>query len=37
MSAEPGSGDEDTLKLLASWAAATDRALPSEAVDQPAP
>ncbi|WP_433446789.1 helix-turn-helix transcriptional regulator [Streptomyces sp. CA-142005] len=37
MSAEPGSPDEDALKLLASWAATADEALPQEALDRPAP
>ncbi|MGW5431663.1 helix-turn-helix transcriptional regulator [Streptomyces sp. NPDC004059] len=37
MSAEPGSPDEDALKLLASWAATADEALPHEALDRPAP
>jgi hypothetical protein len=37
MSAEPGSADEDTLKLPASWAATTDKALPHGALGRPAP
>lgn len=37
MSAEPGSPDEDALKLLASWAATAAEALPQEALDRPAP
>jgi transcriptional regulator with XRE-family HTH domain len=37
MSAEPGSPDEDALKLLASWSATADEALPHEALDRPAP
>ncbi|WP_214410186.1 helix-turn-helix transcriptional regulator [Sphaerisporangium fuscum] len=36
MSTEPGSPDEDALKLLASWAA-TDATLPREVLDQRAP
>ncbi|MQY34560.1 hypothetical protein SRB17_25300 [Streptomyces sp. RB17] len=37
MTAEPGSPDEDALKLLASWAATTDESLPRGALEQPAP
>ncbi|MFJ3804325.1 helix-turn-helix transcriptional regulator [Streptomyces sp. NPDC090088] len=37
MTAEPGSPNEDALKLLASWAATTDKAPPHGALDQTAP
>lgn len=37
MSAEPGSPHADALKLLASWAATADQALPHGVLDRPAP
>ncbi|MCD9879539.1 helix-turn-helix transcriptional regulator [Streptomyces guryensis] len=36
MTAEPGSPNEDALRLLASWAATADVALPQGVLDQPA-